>query len=175
MRVICAHTSLHPLARLALERYASQAEYFPLRPSALPDEQYWRLLNDIWREGQAFLNVEHDIEIHGDVLPQVEACPEPWCVFSYYGGADGAGNCQVIDGSLGCVRFSADMLTAEPTVFDDLRDCNGQLACRDWHRLDVEIKPALIARGYAIHHHEPMVLHHHVYLPKGCACGGVHE
>lgn len=156
---------LHPLCEAALARYAPQAELFDLGNSPTA---YHALLSELWAAGGSFLVVEHDIEIGAHVVPEAEACPEPWCAWPYVVGSSREG---FIESSLGCTRFSAEILTAVP-------DLMSMLPVRDWRRLDCEMSPRLRAAGFEPHVHAPPVLHHHTYprLPEEgggvwCACG----
>jgi hypothetical protein len=158
VRVVCPYTSLHPLAEQALADYAPLADCLELHEA----DDYYKLLCELWAAGEAFLVVEHDIEIHEGVLPALETCPEPWCLYGYGGPTPE----HLFIGSLGCTRFSAALLTAVPALMT-------ALPVRHWQRLDCEILPALRTAGFEPHVHEPPVLHHHVYNDC-CACGKEH-
>lgn len=171
MRVIVPYTvpgprierGLHPLCEAALAKRAPQAEMFDLGER---HDAYRELLEECWADGRAFLLIEHDIEIRAGVVEELEACPEPWCSFAYAIGWPPG----LIDSSLGCTRFSAELLAATPSLISDL-------PVRDWRRLDCEINPRLRTAGYAPHVHEPAVKHHHAYPAPGgfrCACGEDH-
>lgn len=159
MRVVCPYVEpkLHPLTLAALQKYAPDADLVDL---GLAWDAYYLFLAQLWDEGEGFLIVEEDIELHEDVLPQLEACSQPWCVFPFP-GAGGA----LLYGSLGCTRFSTELIAAVP-------DLMSKLPVRDWKRLDSEILPSLIRHGYEQHIHEPPVPHHH-YRPERrlCDCG----
>jgi hypothetical protein len=109
---------------------------------------YHRLLAKLWSEGIGFLNIEHDVAIHSEVIPQLEACPEPWCLFPYSGGT------ALLYEGLGCVRFSTKLLRALPDVV-------ATLDCTMWWQLDYNLAGRLRAAGYAPHVHEPPVGHFH--------------
>lgn len=170
VRVICAYVNgdepgaprgLHPLCEQALAKYAPDAEmhYVGTRHDA-----YRELLDEVWRDGKSFLVVEHDIEIHADVIPEALDCAEPWCAWQYVVGSDPNG---FVETSLGCTRFSADLLRDFPAGISGL-------PVRDWRRIDCELSPRLRTAGYAPHVHLPAVLHHHAYPAPGghrCACG----
>jgi hypothetical protein len=177
VRVVCPYVlagepgverGLHPLCEQALARFAPDAEmhYLGTRPDA-----YRELLEECWAQGESFLLVEHDIEIHERVVSELQACQEPWCAFPYAIGAPGG---DLIDSSLGATRFSAALLEALPGLI-------GSLPVRDWRRLDCEIAPRLRSAGFAPHVHSPPVSHHHVYPAPGrpdgewCACGTEHD
>lgn len=168
MRVVFPHTSPHPFALAALEEFAPGAErelIDPYRP-----EQYYELLAGWWGDGETFLIVEQDIEIHADVIPQLEVCDGDWCIFPYggpgYGKNHGDGADHLLKRSLGCTRFSERLLKTLPSFM-------GDLPVRNWQRLDCEINPKLVRAGFTPCLHEPNVAHHHVYDGL-CACGKEH-
>ena len=138
---------------------------------------YSRTWAEWWAAGEAFALVEQDIELHGTVLSQFRRCAEPWCVFPYNGpGYGGAGGDPVLYGALGCVRFSAALLAAEPDLpayVGAIDDAPG-LARGDWRRLDARVLSALRDRGYAPHCHQPPVFQHHCFHGL-CSCGYDHE
>ena len=169
MRVVCPHVVAGPgvprgLSRLceqALARFAPDTEMIDLGSR---HDAYRVLLEELWAAGEAFLIVEQDIEIHEAVVPELEGCPEPWCLFGYNIGWPPA----PVELALGCTRFSAVLLFEMPGVI-------AGLPVRDWRRLDCELHPVLRAAGYVPHVHHPPVFHHHRYPEPngwgGCACG----
>lgn len=167
MRVVLAFTTIDPRTEAALAAHAPDSERFDVSTNP---ESYWRLLSDLWSGGDGFLLVEHDIEIHSSVLPEC-GCPEPWCVWPYAGPAGPDG--PLLVQALGCVRFSTDLIRAEPDLMSEVGSISQGLPARDWRRLDVTIAPVLRARGYVPHLHDPPVAHHHRY-PAGCSCGEDH-
>lgn len=165
MKVACPYTTLHPLVDQALRNFAPDAERYQLGRHA---DAYYAYFLAIWAQGEGFLNVEHDVEIYPEVIPQLEACPEDWCVFPYMGGlTPGSPGDGHIYGGLGCTRFSTKLIQANPTLIQTL-------PVRNWQNLDSHILPALLGLGYERHYHEPPVLHHHIYSQgknSWCACG----
>lgn len=170
MRVVCPFTTFHPLCERALDLYAPDAERWHLNEHA---NAYHKLLANVWADGEAFLIVEHDIEIRAGVVEELEACPEPYCLFPYVG----PGGNDLLTRSMGCTRFSAELIAAHPTVFSDLADRDGETSPRFWKRIDAEVAYYFQLRNVAPHVHEPPVLHHHVYAKTYplCACGEVHH
>ena len=132
-------------------------------------ERYFQFFHETWRAGETFLNIEQDIEIHAAVIPSMEKCPEPWCLYPYSGAISPGPPISnfLLKKSLGCTRFSAELLTAHPHLLDDVPS-------RDWQRLDAEVFPRLDWLGYTPHFHWPYVLHHHVYNGV-CSCEYEHE
>ena len=134
MRVLCCHTSLRDKTRAALERYAPQAEFADVSGD---DYAYWREIAKRWGGGEDLLVVEHDIEIHEDVIDQFELCRADWCVFPYAGkqpvwGGRGVRVPVMLRCALGCVRFRSSLLHKYPSLVADLK-------YRRWDRLDSQI------------------------------------
>jgi hypothetical protein len=100
VRVLCCYTELHPDTRAALAALAPHAELVDVSGG---DYAYWRAFTERWTGDDDLLNVEQDIEIHDTVIPQLEACGEPWCTFAYRLWRPDAW-CY---NALGCTRFSA--------------------------------------------------------------------
>lgn len=125
-------------------------------------DAYRDLLAELWAEGESFLIVEQDIEIHEAVIPGLERCQEPWCLHAYNIGWPPA----LVGSALGCVRFSDRLLSEFPGAI-------AGLPVRGWQQLDSAIYPRLREAGYRPHVHEPPVAHHHRYPAPGgsrCAC-----
>lgn len=190
IRVVCPYTGIHPKVEAALQRYAPQVERIKVAHCDLPLDcgtacadprrhchhdrcqlAYGELLTRLWSEGETFLNVEMDIEIHADVVPMAAACPEPWCVWPFPGPGfwDTSGD-SLLYGSLGCTKFSAELMAGEPDAMTVAGAMNQGLRAGDWRRMDVSILPTLRARGYEPHIHWPAVVHHHRYS-HGASCG----
>ena len=164
MRTVCPYTQLQPLAERALARFAPDADCVYLGVTSLTAYHGW--LCEMWAAGEGFLLVEHDTEIHATVLPELTACPEPWCLFPYNGPGAPESD-RLLQGALGCTRFSTALLQAQPGFM-------ASIPTRNWQRMDCEILPRLRTLGYEPHIHMPPVLHHHIYDGL-CACGGNHE
>lgn len=165
--------ALHPLALKALQEYAPDGDLVDLGHG---DHRYWQFLCQMWAAGETFLIVEQDVEIHGDVIPQMEQCPEPWCLFPYPGPRPSRGWSQnhadtplghLLYRSLGCTKFSASLMARYPGFMSGLPN-------HDWRRLDAEIHPRLEAKKVTPHLHWPHVLQHHVWDDL-CSCGEDHE
>lgn len=160
LKVVCAYTYLHPFCEASLEAHAPQVEYTEM---GYRHDDYHRFLDGLWRAGDTFLLIEHDIEIHATVASELESCPEPWCVFEY---AVSGGT--MLDASLGCTRFRSSLLQALPNFM-------GDLPVRDWRRLDCEMAPRLHQAGYRQHVHYPPVKHHHRRETGMCDCQWEHH
>src|ERR1700677_318025 len=167
MRVVVPFVDLHPKTRESVALYAPTAELIELSRG---DDAYYKVLAGLWEGGDTFLVIEQDNEVRATVVPESEACPEPWCVWPYPGPAGATGDCLTYY-SLGCTKFSADLLAKAPTLMADLPS-------HDWRRLDALMLPLLREAVGEPHWHIPPVNHHHVrpwVLQRRCDCGGILE
>lgn len=167
LKVVCAYTKIHPRTEAALLRHAPQAERVSVAES---DTAYCALLTRLWEQGKTFLLVEHDIAIHAKVIPITRRCAEPWCAWPYLGAGFWDEGDALLYNSLGCTKFSAELMAAEPDLMAVAGAMDGGLFAGDWRRMDVSILATLISRGYQPHTHLPVVTHHHFYPIHGCAC-----
>jgi hypothetical protein len=148
----------------ALLAHAPSAEFVDTSDSTL---RYWEEFRKRWTGEADLVNVEHDIIIHEDVMPQFEACDSLWCVFPYPFTARIA-----YTRAMGCTKYSAELqrfVTREE--IDRMREdeCQMQLAllcvpeCAEgfcWHRLDA-LLDAVFAKNRIteVCIHEPGVKH----------------
>jgi hypothetical protein len=75
---------------------------------------YWREFSRRWDGSDDLLCVEQDVVIHDQVIPQLLACPQPWCTFGWV-----SSNGNASTRWLGCTRFSAQLQRELP--LDQLR------------------------------------------------------
>jgi hypothetical protein len=121
---------------------------------------YWSAIKARWNAGNDLLFVEHDIQIHGDVIQELLECDGDWCVFPYRNGVSGAwwnGDITASDSgfllrSLGCTRFSARIQAMVPVLDiqqNGAASSTGCLECRPpdfcWCHVDGPINIALSA------------------------------
>jgi hypothetical protein len=179
LTVVCPYTNLHPLTRDSL-RLAPRAVCTRLGNG---DRSYWEFLSRLWAKGESVVLVEHDIEVHSGVVPGFESCPEPWCVHPFsrllpgphstWDGDGWSAGIALLTKSLGCVRWSAELMAAEPDLMEAVATVQvGGTPPGHWKTLDDAIARVLEARGYSAHVHSPEVRHHH-FLERWnvCACG----
>lgn len=153
MRVIVPFTRITvPAVVEALNEYAPEAEAIDVSASRFA---YWELLGNLWEDGEDFLIVEHDVEIHAKVLPALTRCRHTWCGYPY----DAVGT-----PALGCTRFAAELLAEHPTAVEEAgKLSDGVVPQRDWRRLDTHLQQVLTdTYGLKVHRHLPPVTHHHV-------------
>lgn len=119
---------------------------------ALPDAFFVRvkgehgyrlLLAEMWRRGQPFTLVEHDVAPRLGQIEQLEDCSEPWCHYGYCPGD--------WTPTFGCVRFSAELIAGTPGIFED--------ESWPWGQLDAKFQVEARRLGWEPHWHYPHVLH----------------
>jgi hypothetical protein len=191
--VICPYTQIHEKTERALQAFAPNVEriltsycspqidcgmsscLWKERPIAHCHHErcnraYCDLVTRWWGEGETFLLIEHDIEIHEGVVEAAERCSETWCVWPYRASGFSTQPDAYLKGALGCTKFSAALMEQESDLLLVAGAKAEGLAAGDWRRLDVSILPTLRQRGYEAHLHET-VLQHHNYPNEGCSCG----
>jgi hypothetical protein len=179
MKVLCPFVTLHPRAKEAFDRFTPWVLYPYVGDS---DVSYLTFLKRLWAEGQPTIVVEHDIEIHEGVVPALEACPEPWCSFPFarllpgphstWDGEGWSAGIALLTKSLGCVRWSGELMATEPDVMEAVGTVQvGGTPPGHWKTLDDAIARVLEARGYRVCVHAPEVRHHH-WLERWetCSC-----
>ena len=159
MIVLCVPMKLWDSTRVALRLHAPGAIIKKLRTDDI--EEPWNTYSEYWRSAEDdLLIVEQDIVIHEDVIPQFEACPEPWCLFPFphYSQPDG----ELMTTGIGCNRFRREFL--EQVTVEDVEAqggncirCEGNPKC--WAHLDGRTREAGEAKGFKIHVHYPPVGH----------------
>ena len=105
MRVLCCalEGQVHPDTVTALSQCFPGHELVFL-PAGDP-HAYWTMIMGRWGSDDLVI-IEQDIVIHDQVVPQFQACPQPWCAFDhfpYYTLAPA--DFKVI----GCVRYRAEV------------------------------------------------------------------
>lgn len=106
------------------------------------DEAYWRLLSDLWVQGDGFTIVEQDIVVRADTLASFDRCQNDWCGAGYrYLSSD-----RYV--GLGCTRFRSEFIAAHP----DLIEVAGEYSDnahpqRHWCTLDAAMQFALRDKG----------------------------
>ena len=124
------------------------------------DTAYWEELSRRWDGNDDLMVIEHDIEIHADVVPQFTRCPSDWCCFGYEYGPSWPDH--LITGALGCTRFSAELQRFMPaaTIATSVSATDNLPPVPFWHNCDLYIRNALTRADIKVCQHEPLVTHH---------------
>ena len=159
MIVLCCPVQgrLWPATRASLAVHAPGALIIPIAAGDI--SQPWTTYASYWGKGDLVV-VEQDVIIHDQVLPQFEACPEPWCLFP--GRHDAQGGGFMLDGLL-CNRFRREFMQAVPVeaveaVPGSCPRCRGQNP-KCWAHLDGKTREAGEKAGFRIHVHWPSAGH----------------
>lgn len=116
--------------------------------------EYWFMLLRLWRAGETFAILEHDVICRPDVIEAFETCPEPWCAFGYEDICHP--ECmEAWANTLGCTRFRSELIQAVPDAVSSIED-------RDWHNLCDGLGSNLRAAGFTHHWHGPWLEHTHL-------------
>lgn len=135
-------------------------------------EAYYNLCAQLWREGEAFAIVEHDVELLGGELAAFEICPEPWCAHSYEVFAGDVATAYGGPFALGCVRFSADLMASYPWAVEEAGklDLHPVHPPRSYAVMDSTLT-CILRKVAQAHQHHPNVKHHHNYIRAGAFYG----
>lgn len=80
---------------------------------------YTDFLQSRWDEGEAFINVEHDIVPWPGSLTAMKYCPCDWCFYGYIPGIDCVeNNCA----PFGAVKFSSRLIAQTPNIWREMRE-----------------------------------------------------
>lgn len=151
MRVVVPFTKLHPATVWALAEYQYTLPGSPeIEMVDLGKDQvhgYRELLRRLWREGETFCLIEHDIEIGPSTLYDFRACQHGYCAAPYPW-------MTAIGPALGATRFRDSFIAKHP----DAAKAVGQAHAA---QLDVVFMRRVLARdlGEQPHVHAP-VIHH---------------
>lgn len=111
------YTDLHPATLAALEPERDRVELVDVSE----DGAYWHLFESLWRRGEDFILVEHDIEVGESTIESFDRCPKSWCTATYrwqrregYRGPSDV----ILWHALGCVRYRSELIARHPEVAD---------------------------------------------------------
>ena len=135
MRVIVPYTDLRKETKKALKQTGYKFETVFVGNS---DSDYFDLLSDLWRKGETFAIVEHDIVVHPTALAELEQCSSDWCAFpSYYFNSTHVG--------LGCVKFGSTLIKAHPYAMDQVGTISdNRHEVKHWCRLDAWLQQRVL-------------------------------
>lgn len=104
---------------------------------------YGRAMQQFWRDGEAFINIEHDMAPWQGAIQALESCAlgDALCLYGYP---------RASQGSLGLTRFSETLLRRFPNI------------CDRWHRVAWNMLESAVLGGLKNvpkHQHYPNVAH----------------
>ena len=115
---------------------------------------YFESLRAIWKLGEGFALLEHDVVSRPDIVRAFNECEHPWCTFEYDNLCHPECR-EAYQNQLGCTRFSREIVRAVPRAFEMPEPE------RLWQRVNEGLGANLRAAGYGHHWHGPAVLHLH--------------
>jgi hypothetical protein len=143
LKIFAHYATLDPLTAEFLDRQRNAGHEVHMESSGnLP---YYEAFRRVWCEGEAFINIEHDI-----VPPDLQSlweCEKDWCVHPYYVWNNYIAN------ALGCTKFSRHLLRTYPHLVCGLNYDKG------WRTMDSHLYVALTQLGYVPHVHTPLCHH----------------
>jgi hypothetical protein len=154
---LCAYTDLRPETEQATRALWPDTEFVNVAHSTTA---YHEALDERWQVGVDLVVIEHDIVPRPDVRAAFDDCDELWCQYSYELAVGWVGLHNGPQSALGCVRFRATLLEAEPDAIDAAgRSDNTGVPENAWWRIDARLNAVLHERGYRPHTHLPAVDH----------------
>lgn len=168
MKILYSTVNAWPASLRAIERHAK--EYEVVQIDSGDWRGYWRAIADRWGQDDLLL-VEQDIVLHAEVIPGLEDCPDPWCLYPYRHPSRPGG---WMDFALGCTRFRKEF--QQSVTIRDVAEANGRNfivkdcpACEGqprtyecWRHLDAQFRDAGLWAGFRMHVHSPSVGHREV-------------
>jgi hypothetical protein len=129
----------------------------------LEEDSYYKLIEELWADGETFITVEQDIVPAPGDIRQLAECPEPWCAFAYEYPPFG------LYAGMGLAKFSADLIKQFP---DAMKITGGWHDAKHgpahWCTVDAWLKKYLTDGGARQHIHG-IVTHLHKGGPAhGC-------
>lgn len=111
------------------------------------DDRYWRMLRDLWAAGRGFFVVEQDVLVWHGAIRQMHECEASrgWCTLPTVCHG------RRITTTLGCVRFSAQLIERNPGFWDDIEPT--------WFHLDAHFSDKMGWPYIKPHTHWPMAMH----------------
>lgn len=151
MRVVVPFTALDPATVWSLAEFqyalpgSPEVELVDLSDD--PVRGYPALLKRLWREGETFCLIEHDIEIGPSTLYDFRACSYGYCAAPYPWRTD-------VGPALGCTRFRDSFIAKYPGAAKAIGEVGAS-------QLDVVFMRHVLARdlGEQPHLHAPVVHH----------------
>jgi hypothetical protein len=162
--VLCCYTYIQPRTVESLRLYAPKVDYVGVVGD---DFGYWKAIEDRWAKDDLVI-VEHDIEIHEDVIAQFSACRSLWCSFPYY--LVPPIHTELMAHGLGCIRLRREAM--EQVTPDQVQSIEAScVSCAPdnkrgcWRHCDAKITQSMQELGLDVCVHYPRVKHHNPRVP----------
>ncbi len=121
------------------------------------DSAYWRLLDELWRCGEDFCIVEHDVVVNASTFDELDSCEEAWCSFPHLYVCGGPAGYQ----GMGCVRFRASVLLKVPDAMERVAEKSDiDHAPKHWCTIDKWLQHEVLPPAGIVRHRHETVLGH---------------
>lgn len=153
VKLVVPFTDLHPETHRATRDWP-EVEYVDV---SADEYEYGRLLRRLWREGESFCLVEHDVVPHRDTLARFALCDRWYCSAPYAWTTH-------VGVTLGCTKFGREGLRAYPDAMEIAWriPCNfGDGRGGHYRQIGVWLQSEVLARFYGEQPccHLPPVVH----------------
>ena len=152
MKLVVAYVHLHPKTVEAVWDSVDELDDVRWCDTSSDESAYYRLLCDLWGEGETFVILEQDKIPDQRALRDLYDCDSPWCSYPHL-MADGA-EIPITQPTLGCTKFGADVMAKWPDLVERSGRLNVGLGAQHWGRLDMAITAGLTWAVGSCHVHE---------------------
>ena len=84
MKIVVPYTQLHPDTVAAVWDAFEPGDEIVWADVTGSDKAYFQILNEHWRQGQTFVNLEHDKVPAPGALRELHDCESPWCSYPHF-------------------------------------------------------------------------------------------
>jgi hypothetical protein len=145
MKLFVPYTEIQPHTKMVLTGY----NYTPLLMEK--EDSYINYFLDRWREGESFINCEHDVVFWCGAIESLESCQEEWCAF-------GTDNGLFFNGALptlNLMKCSDTFIERFQDVWEDVKGRYLPHGRRQWSGLDRWLNGQVTI---VCHQHFPQIL-----------------
>lgn len=141
MNIYVPYTSINEATTFALQGYN------PIYVKMEKQESYLEFLKQRWKEGESFINVEHDVVPWIGAIDELIDCKFTWCAYGYK-----IKESIEFTPYFGCVKFTSQLIHLLPEIWNDREKIS-----KDWNTLDMFMEKYARDHGIKVHQHFPAV------------------
>jgi len=152
VKLYVPYTEIQPHTKMVLTGF----DYTPVQMKT--DTSYIKYFQDRWREGESFINCEHDVVFWCGAVAELERCPYHWCAFGLQESdsfKDGR------TASFNLMLFSDTFIELYPDIWDEVLEerIKGSTDYPLWHGLDYLLTKIMREKYYIYcHQHYPYII-----------------